>query len=126
MTYQRSPSKNQRMNFPDKNMVDLDSHQGFGGELQFWDRELSLKGDYPDSILDRLQPERMKNQFPFYIMPLIEELTRKCSSPPKVLDVGSGPPSMLAYGAYNKLLELTCVDPLADRYKELLKLPLRW
>src|SRR5690606_31609136 len=36
-------------------------------------------------------------------------------------DVGSGPLSMLNYGAYHNLFELTCSDPLGLEYEKLLK-----
>ncbi len=41
---------------------------------------------------------------------------------PKVLDVGCGPVSSLAYLKYNSLADLIGVDPLAREYAELLKL----
>ena len=39
----------------------------------------------------------------------------------KVLDVGSGPTSILAWGVQQNLFQVTAVDPLADVYRALLK-----
>ena len=40
---------------------------------------------------------------------------------PRVLDVGCGPLSPLAWGVDSKILDLTAVDPLADVYRFLLR-----
>lgn len=89
----------------------------FDAEIAYWDKELSLKGDYASNILARLTPEKMIDEYPT----LFEKYRGKISrTGAKVLDVGSGPLSLLAYGYYQKLYELDCVDPLADKYLELL------
>ena len=44
--------------------IDPSPHDGFQSELAYWDRELSLQGDYPDAILNRSVPERMEREFP--------------------------------------------------------------
>jgi SAM-dependent methyltransferase len=93
---------------------------GFQSELDYWDTELSLKGTYPEAILDRTQPERMANCYPAYISPFIEEAAKRRGRAPKVLDVGSGPLSMFVYGSEKGLFELTCADPLAGEYEALL------
>ncbi len=95
--------------------------KGFESELAYWDTELSLKGHYPDAILDRLQPERMKNTFPAMLTPYLDEIRACRGCAPAVLDVGSGPLSMLVYGARAGEFELTCADPLADHYDRLLR-----
>ncbi len=92
----------------------------FDSELAYWDLELSLKGTYPHDILDRTQPERMVHIYPAYIDPLLREVAERRKCRPAVLDVGSGPLSMLIYGAENGIFDLTCADPLADAYVELL------
>jgi SAM-dependent methyltransferase len=95
-------------------------NEGFESELSFWDQELSLKGFYSDDILNRLNPERMERVFPHYMRGLLEQLSNASGSLPRVIDVGSGPLSMLAHGARQRWFELTAADPLADRYRQLL------
>ena len=94
---------------------------GFGDELKYWDRELSMSGSYPDAIRKRTSADRMIEEFPHYLMPYFDGL-RSAAAPnlPNILDVGSGPLSMLAWGHVTRLFDLTAVDPLADRYLELL------
>jgi SAM-dependent methyltransferase len=94
--------------------------RGFESELAFWDQELSLKGSFTDDILNRLDPQRMERVFPHSIRGLLEELSNTFGSIPRVLDLGSGPLSMLAHGVRQKWLHLTAVDPLADEYRHLL------
>ena len=91
--------------------------ENFKGEIDYWDRELSLHGDYPEDIKDRVIPERMKNIFPSCLFPLMKEVKNRL---PRILDVGSGPVSMLNYGEEKKLIHLTTADPLADEYYKLL------
>ena len=62
----------------------------------------------------------MKEIFPQCLFPLIEEYTLK-SEKPIILDVGSGPLSMLSYVKENDLADLKAVDPLAEEYKLLLE-----
>jgi SAM-dependent methyltransferase len=89
---------------------------GFRDEIRFWALELSGCGYHPE-ILDRLKPHGMAADFPAVLYPLLEKLHRK---PARVADVGSGPLSQLAYGAYTGRMALTAIDPLADVYTELL------
>ncbi len=95
-------------------------NEKYDSEIGFWDKELSLKGDYSEPILNRSVPERMINEFPTYTLPVIEALQRKNNAKPRVLDIGSGPLSMFAYGSHQELIDLVAADPLADQYKELL------
>lgn len=91
----------------------------FESEIDFWDVELSGRGLYYDEIECRSKPERMSSVFPHHILQLLED--RHVSNRiPRVLDVGSGPLSMLAFGAEQRLLSLWCVDPLSDVYHRLL------
>lgn len=92
--------------------------ENFKGEIGYWDRELSLQGDYPEDMKDRITPERMINIFPKCLLPLMTEIKDRL---PKVLDVGSGPISMLNYGVENGLIRLWTADPLIEEYWKLLK-----
>ncbi len=93
----------------------------FAGELAFWDRELSLRGDFAEGVRNRLDPERMHLNYPAEISPYIQDLGSRVPAPIRVIDVGSGPLSMLALGARNGSYGLTCIDPLAVQYVELLE-----
>ena len=94
--------------------------KGFREELDFWDSELSLTGDYAEGIRNRLDPERMHLNFPTEILPYIEALKERFRETPRVIDVGSGPLSMLAMGCRQGLYHLTNVDPSAGEYMKLL------
>ncbi len=92
--------------------------ENFKSEIEYWDRELSLQGDYPEDMKDRITPERMINIFPKCLLPLMTEIKDRL---PKVLDVGSGPVSMLNYGEENKVIHLIAADPLSLEYQKLLQ-----
>lgn len=90
-------------------------------ELGYWDRELSLQGEYPDAIRNRYITGRTSKEFPLWIIPYLEELEAVNKRIPRIADIGSGPLSQLTYGHNKRLLDLWAVDPLADEYKKLLK-----
>jgi SAM-dependent methyltransferase len=89
----------------------------FAGEIGFWALELSGHGYHPE-ILRRLDPQGMKECFPEPVSRLIPNFAPRI---PRVADVGSGPLSQLAYGAYRKSIDLTAIDPLINLYGELLR-----
>jgi len=91
--------------------------QDFQSEIDYWDKELSLSGAYPQAIINRTSRDLMKKEYP----QILEKYRKKMHGKLRVLDVGSGPLSMLAYGFYNNLFDLDCVDPLGEVYKKLLK-----
>lgn len=90
----------------------------FHNEVRFWAIELALKGGFSQHILERLDATRKTDIFPSQIEPL---LNAGSGEKPKVLDVGSGPVSMLAWGGLTGLFDLTAVDPLAEPYKRILQ-----
>lgn len=93
----------------------------FKEELNYWDKELSLKGHFPEAIKNRIEKGKLSKEFPLFILPYLEEAKVLFKRVPKVLDLGSGPLSQLNYGVENKLLNLYAVDPLAEEYKKLLQ-----
>jgi GT2 family glycosyltransferase/glycosyltransferase involved in cell wall biosynthesis/SAM-dependent methyltransferase len=97
-----------------------DVTEKYDPELEFWDKELSLQGEYSESILNRSIPERMRTEFPSYTLAVIEQFWHKNNARPRVLDIGSGPLSMFAFGSHDGIIDLVAADPLADKYKELL------
>jgi SAM-dependent methyltransferase len=54
-------------------------------------------------------------------MPVFDALRKSFDGVPRVLDLGSGPLSMLAHGASGGIIDLTAADPLADEYHALLQ-----
>jgi SAM-dependent methyltransferase len=103
--------------FTGRSSQDAAAQSPFDAEIAYWDRELSLQGDFASLVVARLDPEKMIDTCPA----LFEKYRAKISrTGAKVLDVGSGPLSLLAHGHYRKLYELDCVDPLADEYRKLL------
>lgn len=93
----------------------------FASELLFWDTELGMKGLYAESMVYRTDPDQQNKVYPSEIQPYIQGLAEKLGRPPQVLDVGSGPVSMLAYGAHQGWFSLISVDPLAKQYLKILK-----
>jgi Methylase involved in ubiquinone/menaquinone biosynthesis len=93
----------------------------FRQELDYWDKELSLQGAYPNAIINRTDPNRLINEFPEILFKYLTLLNLRGVKTPKILDVGSGALSMLSFASYNNLAELTCADPLNDEYLKLLE-----
>ncbi len=93
----------------------------FASELSFWDLELGMKGLYAESMVYRTDPDQQNKVYPWDVQPYIQKLTEKIGRLPRVLDVGSGPVSMLAFGAHQAWFDLISVDPLADKYLKLLR-----
>jgi len=101
-------------------MARLSPRGGFRSEVEFWERELTLEGEFSEPIRNTLEPHRLEASFPGHLIPLIEELKFRFDEPLRALDVGSGPLSLLAHGGREGWFELCCADPLADEYKRLL------
>jgi SAM-dependent methyltransferase len=95
----------------------LSLSQDYAGEIGFWALELSGHGYHPE-IVDRFTLRGMRECFPEPLGRLVPSFAPRI---PRVADVGSGPLSQLAYGAYRKTIELTALDPLAEAYAELLR-----
>lgn len=97
------------------------SNSMFQSEIDFWDRELSLKGDYPKAIINRSSKDKSKAEYPEVLEKYAKKVAQKLGkkSLPVVLDVGSGPLSQLSYGHHANLIHLYCADPLARAYYKL-------
>jgi len=93
--------------------------KGFKAELNYWDKELSLKGSYPDAILNRTVKGRKSFEFPIYIIRELDALCLKFKRKPRTLDLGSGAVSQLSWGQDTRIIKLICADPLAEEYKKL-------
>lgn len=92
-------------------------HSGFRSEAAFWERELTLRGDYADFVSASLDPERMDRVFPPDLASLAGALRERFGVAPRALDVGCGPSSLLSLGHIRGWLNLTGVDPLAEAYR---------
>ncbi len=93
-------------------------------EISFWDRELSLEGEYKDFIMKRIDPVRRREEYPSGIFDRLTTILDgrfPGSRPFKVIELGSGPLSTLAHGVDKGDIEVHAVDILADSYADLYK-----
>lgn len=86
---------------------DLDS------EIGWWKHHF----DNHFTIANFIQRE---NAFPSPLLPFIHDLQQRNKRKPRLLEIGPGPASLLAWGAEENLFEITAVDPLAKEYEQLL------
>lgn len=87
----------------------------FDEELGFWRTYLREHGR---EACDRT---RWKEAFPSPLLEHIELLRVGRPRKPRLLEVGSGPVSLMAWGVEQGLFELTAVDPLAGKYERLMR-----
>ena len=87
--------------------------EGLDEETDYWFRWLRDREPWPEQFAFRTDPESE----------LQEHIRRYVASPPgarlRILDVGSGPLTVLGKRWEDRTLEITAVDPLAERYAEL-------
>jgi SAM-dependent methyltransferase len=84
----------------------------FANELAWWEEYL---GQHPPGITS---PECRRDAFPRFILPYLPEVVR-AGRKARVIELGSGPVSLLAWGVEQRLLQITAVDPLAREYARL-------
>lgn len=91
-------------------------------ELKFWDDWFRTKGlDWPEDYLFRIDPETELQE---YLRPYLqgEESKEQGEIGMKmILDVGSGPLTILGKRLDGVKLNIVCADPLANEYKSLLQ-----
>jgi SAM-dependent methyltransferase len=83
--------------------------------------EISFWSDYliaPTGIFDS---ESRRAAFPRFLLPFLHQLNSAAGGPPRLLELGSGPVSLLAWGVDQEAVEVTAVDPLARTYEEMMK-----
>ena len=85
-------------------------------EITFWESILSQR---PSSLFDRRVREAA---FPPELRECAAELQRIHLRLPRLLELGSGPVSILAFGIDEGLFTIVAVDPLARAYRHLLRL----
>ncbi len=82
-------------------------------EYRWWDEYLRTG----PAICD---PELQRKAFPRQLLSIVERLRTQGVGAIRVLEIGSGPVSLLAWGVQQNLFDLTAVDPLAIEYQKLL------
>lgn len=87
-------------------------------EINWWEGILT-PGKRQEWMDDMIIPETRARNTPPKLFDFINEL--QINRIPKVLDVGCGPLSPLAWGVDQKMIEVTAIDPLAEIYSEILK-----
>lgn len=92
-------------------------HSGFRSEERFWQRELTLTGDFAECVSATLDPGRMHRVFPNHLAPYLVGLRERFGPVLRALDVGCGPASLLSLGHLQGKFALTGVDPLAEYYR---------
>ena len=88
-------------------------------EFKYWDNELALRGQFADNIKKRIDPKLRREEFPIGYLELLMPLLDKefpGKKPFKVIELGSGPISSLAYGVDQGIIDVAAVDILGDRY----------
>ena len=89
-------------------------------EVQFWDDYIRTGGlDYPSDYQARLDNKNIPCGFGGY--PGIQSFLKKIPQQHiKILDVGSGPMTLVGHKAAGKTVEVTACDPLASAYSDIL------
>jgi hypothetical protein len=89
--------------------------------LDFWSTELSLRGEYAEHVRRRLSATGRQGEYPAWIRSYVETVRREMGAPrPRVLEVMSGPLSVLAWGHEHGVIDLVATDPLAEQLVELM------
>ena len=101
-------------------MINEIKGQDYQSEVTFWDSALA-PGKREPWIDNAINPETRKREFPPLVLSQLDRLRNNANGKLKVLDVGCGPLSPLAWGVESGLFELTATDILADIYIELLE-----
>ena len=84
-------------------------------ELGFWRTQLAEHGR---ATCDR---GRWEAAFPTGLVPYVDLVRNRHGRTPRLLELGSGPVSLLAWGVEQGLFDLTAVDPLAGEYERLMR-----
>jgi SAM-dependent methyltransferase len=90
--------------------------KGVEHELEFWERWFSSGGHlWRDDYEQRLDPNAVLQE-----RLIVDRLPEVAADPVSILDVGAGPLTFLGKRYPGRLIQITPVDALADRYDELL------
>ncbi|MCD4821008.1 MAG: glycosyltransferase, partial [Methanococcoides sp.] len=98
-----------------------DIERDYSSEMGFWENHLAKNDEYVDYLEMILNKDHRKEVFPKKLLGLIKDLSDELNHENiKLLEVGSGPTSNLAWGVDNGLFEITAIDPLANFYNNLI------
>jgi SAM-dependent methyltransferase len=87
---------------------------GLGEELGYWLRYLRDRGgDWPEDFAHRTDPSAPLQAY------VRRHVAARVGSRVRILDVGSGPLTILGKRWRGRRVEIAAVDPLADRYAEM-------
>jgi len=87
----------------------------YAEEIVFWKEILA---SCPETIAD---PHYRAEAFPKYLRLCIDELKEGRERQLKLVEIGSGPLSILASGIDQGLFDITAIDPLAQVYNKLMR-----
>lgn len=89
-----------------------------GEEVRFWDRWVKAGGgQWPEDFEQRADPATPLNES---VRDLLDRLEIASDRTAEILDIGSGPLSILGYVCPVRAINLTLVDPLAEAYNRTL------
>jgi len=97
-------------------MADIDYTQ----EISFWESHLQQRDRYKTHLRNLLNPKKRKLIFPKIILKNLKLILGE-KNKVKVLDVGCGPTSILAWAVDKKYFEVKGIDPLANEYRKMMK-----
>lgn len=89
-----------------------------------WQRRYGTEADFWNEHIDRIRHidhDTMKRVFPVELQQHADTFMAKEGRIPEVLEIGSGPLSLLSSGSVSGCIKLTAVDPLADTYRRIAK-----
>lgn len=94
----------------------------YTSEILFWENHLAKKDEFKDYLDTLLDKKKRKEAFPLQLELILKELNKQFKNERlRLLEVGSGPTSNLAWGVDEGLFEITAIDPLANIYNRLMK-----
>jgi len=96
---------------------EYDEYEKYKEEIDWWDYIL-LPENRESWMKDAIDPNKRSIFFPPTLYDSINKLNLVGKA--KVLDVGSGPLSPLAWGVDQNIIEVNAIDPLANIYKQML------
>ena len=86
----------------------------YKGEIGFWENWI------PKTWKQISKKESWEKIFPKALAEHINDFRKVNNNTVRILEVGSGPASLLAWSVHKNLCEIVAVDPLAKEYKRIL------